>query len=388
MKISLSAPHFFGNELYNLKKCVKKGWISSSGSIETDFEKRVKNYIGAKYALGIINCTSALQLCVRLLNPKPKDEIIVPSITFIASVNAIIYNSCKPIFLDCDENLLLDTQKTLEFLKTQTFQYKGDCYNKKTKKKILAIIAVHTFGNLVKLNKEFLSFFKKKNIKIIEDAAESLGSFYRINGKQKHAATIGDFSCLSFNANKIITTGGGGMIIFKDKKNYKKAVYLSSQAKDDATLFIHNEVGYNFRLSRLHSSVGLAQIEKISKVLKKKRQIHNFYKNKIDKIEGLNILEQPDYCKSNYWLNILTINEKKYNLSKNEIIQKFKKKGIETRSVWYPNHLQKPFKNFQRYKLDNSKNLYEKCLCLPSSFNINKNEQVKIINYLKSKFKK
>ena len=388
MKINLSAPYFFGNEIKNLKESVKKKWISSSGFASQHFENKVKKYINAKHALGIINCTSALQLSVKLLNPSANDEIIVPSITFIASVNAIIYNNCKPIFLDCNENLLLDTEKTLKFLNTQTFQLKGHCYNKKTKKKILAIIAVHTFGNLVKLDKKFVDICKKKNIKIIEDAAESLGSFYKRNRKKRHAATVGDINCLSFNANKIITAGGGGMIIFKNKKDYLRASYLSSQAKDDSTFFIHNEVGYNFRLSRLHSSVGLAQISQIDKIIKKKREIHNFYKDKLNNIKGLKILNQPDYCSSNFWLNILIIDKKKYKLSKNQIISKFKKKGIETRSVWFPNHLQKPFKNFQKYELDNSEKIYEKCICLPSSFNLNKKIQLKIINSLINKFKK
>ena len=225
MKINLSVPYFFGGEIKNLKKSIKKKWISSSGSASLDFEKKIKKYINANYALGLVNCTSALQLSIKLLNPKDNDEIIVPSITFIASANAIVYNNCKPI-LDCDENLLLDTEKTLNFLNTQTFQYKGYCYNKKTKRKILAVIAVHTFGNLVRLNKKFLKIFKKKNIKIIEDAAESLGSFYKINGKKKHAATVGDINCLSFNANKIITTGGGGMIIFKNKKKIIKKLHI------------------------------------------------------------------------------------------------------------------------------------------------------------------
>ena len=388
MKINLSTPYFFGNEIKNLNKSVKKKWISSSGSASQDFENKVKKYIKANYALGIINCTSALQLSVKLLNPNANDEIIVPSITFVASVNAIVYNNCKPIFLDCNENLLLDIDKTLKFLNTQTFQYNGHCYNKKTKRKILAVIAVHTFGNLVRLDKKFTNICKKKNIKIIEDAAESLGSFYKINGKKRHAATVGDINCLSFNANKIITTGGGGMIIFKDKKDYIKASYLSSQAKDDPTFFIHNEVGYNFRLSRLHSSVGLAQISEINKIIKKKKKIHNFYKDKINKIKGLKVLEQPDYCNSNYWLNILFIDKKKYKLSNKKIIKKFENEGIETRSVWFPNHLQKPFKNFQKYELDNSKKIYEKCICLPSSFDLNKKKQLKILNSLLNKFKK
>jgi len=192
---------------------------------------------------------------------------------------------------------------------------------------------------------------------------------------------------LSFNANKIITSGGGGMIIFKDKNLYKKGIYLASQAKDNSTYFIHNTVGYNFRLSSLHSSVGSAQISQISKIIKKKKMIHDLYKKEINKINGLTILEQPHYCVSNFWLNILIIDRNKYGLSKDQIIKNFLGKKIETRSVWYPNHLQRPFKNFQKYKIKNSKKLYENSLCLPSSFNLRIKDQIKVINFLKKKFR-
>lgn len=385
-KIKLSSPHFFGNEIKLLKKCIKNQWISAAGKSSKIFENEIKKYTGSKYALGIINCTSALQLSIRLLNPKQNDEIIAPSITFISTINSIIYNNCKPLFMDCDENFLINTEKVIHFLKENTILKKGHCYNKKTKKRILGIILVHTFGNLVKINNKVLNECKKRNIKIIEDAAESLGSFYIKKNKKIHPGTISDYGCLSFNGNKIITSGGGGMIIFKDKKNWEKATYLSSQAKDDSTYFIHNEVGYNFRMSDLHSSIGLAQLSNLPKVLKKKKLIHKFYKDKIKKIKGLKILENPNYCNSNNWLNILLI-EKEYDMSKKQIIEKFNNKGIETRSVWYPNHLQKPFITCQKYKITESSKLYEKSLCLPSSYDLKMVDQKKITDLLEKKFK-
>ena len=176
------------------------------------------------------------------------------------------------------------------------------------------------------------------------------------------------------------------MIIFKEKKFYKKALYLASQAKDNATYFIHNEVGYNFRLSNLHSAVGLAQLRHITKILKKKNSIHDLYRKNLNIVNGLKILTKPDYCRSNYWLNILIVDKKKYGLSKNQIIKKFSDLNIETRSVWYPNHLQKPFKKFQTYKIEKSKKMFENCLCLPSSYSLSKNDQIKIIKHLKNKF--
>ena len=247
----------------------------------------------------------------------------------MATVNSIIYNNCKPIFVDCDDSFLIDTEKVLKFLKEKTITRKGICFNKKTNKRIIALILVHTFGNLVNLNSNFLKECKKRNIKIIEDSAESLGSRYVNRLNEKHSGTIGNLGCLSFNGNKLITTGGGGAIIFKDQKLFKKGIYLASQAKDDSTYFIHNDVGYNFRISNLHSAIGIAQLTRMKSILSKKRRIHNLYKKNINKFRGLKILESPNYCESNYWLNILIIDEKKFGLSKKSVINLFKKKGIE-----------------------------------------------------------
>ena len=387
MKISLSTPHFFGQEEKMLKKCISSKWISSSGPFTKNFENKIKKYLKVKNILGVINCTSALQLSIRLLNPKFNEEIIVPSITFVSPVNAVIYNNCKPIFMDCDKNFLIDIDKVINFLEEETILKKGKSYNKRTKKRILAIIIVHTFGNLVNLNDKFIKACKDRNIRIIEDAAESFGSYYSSNRQKKHAGTLGYLGCLSFNANKIITAGGGGMIIFSNKSLFNKALYLATQAKNNSTYFIHNEIGYNFRLSSLHAAIGLAQMSKIKEALKKKKLIHNLYKKEIDKVKGLKILDKPSYSTSNYWLNILMIDKKKYGLTKKKIIQNFKKIKIETRSIWYPNHLQKPFKNFQKYKINNSSKVYANSLCLPSSYNLDLKDQKKIIRLLKNKFK-
>lgn len=381
--IKLSEPFFFGNELSFLKKSLEDKWISSNGNIVKSFEKKLQRYTSGSYNLGVINCTAALQLAVRLLNPKKDEEILVPSITFAATINSIIYNNCKPVFFDCDDFLLLDKKKIYSFFEKNTYFKNGHSYNKKTKKKILAIIVVNTFGNLFDIDKNFSAFCKKRNIKIIEDAAESLGSLNY--DKQRHNKI--DLSCYSFNGNKLITSGGGGVLSLKNKKQHIKASYLASQAKNDAINFIHNDVGYNFMLSNLHASIGLAQLLNIKKVLKKKKNINFAYKKRINKINGLKILDSPEKCSSNYWLNILVIDPKKYGLSKKEIIKKFLNQGIETRSLWYPNHLQKPFNKFQSYQIKNSKTMFECCICLPSSYGLNDNQQLKIVNLLENRFK-
>lgn len=381
--IKLSEPFFFGNELKYLINCLKDKWISSGGKFSKAFEQKMKKYSNGKFNLGIINCTSALQLAIKLLNPKEKDEIILPSISFIATSNAVIYNNCNPVFMDCDSQLLLNKKKFYSFINKNTYFKNGFTYNKKSKKRIISIIIVNTFGNLFNFDSRFLSFCKKKNIKIIEDSAESLGSKYKNKKKIKNIS----FSCYSFNGNKLVTAGGGGLISTNSKNEYLRAIYLSSQAKNNSTYFVHNEVGYNFRISNLHASIALSQIENLSKVLLKKKKIHSLYKKRLNNISGLEILSNPEYCTSNNWLNILIVNKKKYGLSKEKIIQNFFKKKIETRSLWYPLHLQKPFKDFETYGITNSKKMYENCLCLPSSYGLKLGDQEKIIKYLENKFK-
>mgnify|MGYP001177669537 CR=1 FL=1 len=380
--IKLSEPFFFGDELYYLRKCINDKWISSGGKYTRIFENKIKKFTNGKYNLGLVNCTSALQLAVRLLDPKKEDEIILPSITFVSTTNSVVYNNCKPIFMDCDDNLLLDKRNFFNFIQSSTYFKKGFTYNKKTKKRIIAIIIVNTFGNLFDYDKKFLSFCRKKNIKIIEDSAESLGSKY------KHKKKINNitFSCYSFNGNKLVTAGGGGIISTNNKKDYIKAKYLSSQAKRDPINFVHDDVGYNFRISNIHASIGLAQLNNLPKILKKKKIIHNLYIQGLKNIPGLKILKNPKYSLSNNWLNILSIDKKKYGLGKKQVIQKFLNLKIETRSLWYPSHLQKPFKKFEKFNIKRSKDFFERCLCLPSSFSLKTIDQKKIINCLKTKF--
>ena len=223
--IPLSVPSLKGNELKYVTKCIKTEWISSSGKFVKTFEDKVSSYLGTKHAIACINGTSALQVSLRILGVSPNDEVIVPTITCVAPVNAIIYNNAKPIFMDCDEFFNIDVNKTIEFIKKNTIFKKKHSYNKKTKKRISAIIPVHVWGNDVDLEK-LLLICKKRNIAILEDASESFGTKY-INGKikNKYTGTVGKIGCISFNGNKIITTGGGGMILTNDKKMAKRARY-------------------------------------------------------------------------------------------------------------------------------------------------------------------
>ena len=389
--INLHEPLLAGNEQKYIKNCLDQGWVSSAGKYVDIFEKKISKYTGAKYAVACINGTTALQVSLRLVGVKKNDEVIVPSMTFIAPVNAISYNNAKPIFMDCDEYYTIDVNKTVDFINNETHTIKQKKFgnnlsitvNNKTGNRITAIIVVHVFGNAANLDR-LVDLCRRKNIALIEDAAESIGTFYSTSRyKKRHTGTLGTIGCLSFNGNKIITTGGGGMILTNNQKIAKKAKYLITQAKDDPIYSVHNEVGYNFRLTNILAALGLAQLESLSKYIKKKKVIHERYKAKINKIKYLSISNTPYYAVCNYWLNILEINK---NLSKkklSKIIKYLFKKGIEVKPLWHPNHLQKKYKNCQNYKLDNINKIYLNRLCLPSSTQLTKKKQDFICKKLK-----
>ena len=379
--ILLHEPTLIGNEKKYLNDCIKTNWISTSGKYIDLFEKEIRNYTGSKYVVAVNSGTSALHISLLLSNVKPKDEVIVPTVSFIASINSIKYCKANPIFMDVDNHLNIDVKKTISFLKNETFFRKNSTYNKKTKKKISALMVVHIFGNLVNL-KPLKDICKERNIDIIEDAAESFGSYYK-KAKIKHAGTIGKFGCISFNGNKVVTCGGGGAILTQKKKLAEKARYLVSQAKDDSIKFIHNDIGYNYKITNLHAAVGLSQIEKLNKILEKKEKIHKFYQKEIMKVNGISIIEPPKYCKANNWINLIKIQKQKYKKNINQLIKIFHKNKIQVRPVWFLNHLQKPYRNYQRYNIDNAKKLINNILCLPSSTSLKSSQIEKIVSILR-----
>jgi len=386
--IPLAEPFFFGKEKKFLIDCIKSGWITTSGEYLNKFELEIKKITKAKYCCALINGSSSLQLAIRSLNPKLDDEILVPSITFIASINAIKYNNCNPVFMDVDDSYLIDLNKTFQFIKENTYRKKGYTINKKTNKRIISVVIVHTFGNCVNITKSIIALFKNYNIKIIEDAAESLASYHQENNKIKHSGLLGDIGCLSFNGNKIITSGGGGMIITNNKTYYQKIKYLSLQAKNDVINFIHNEIGYNFRMSNIHAAIGLAQTSSLKDILNKRKEIYEFYKENLKLVPGVKLLGQSKGSIPNYWLNVIQIDKKKYGKSKNGLINYFLSKNIQVRSVWYPNHMQKPFLKNQSFLVKNSLKLFKESICLPSSHSLSKNQLRFIISTIKKYAKK
>ena len=379
--IPLSVPNLKGNEKKYLKKCISTEFVSSVGEYVTIFEKNISKFTKAKYAVACSSGTTALHLALRAISIEKDDEVIVPSMSFIATVNPVRYINASPVFMDCDNFYNLDIYKFKQFIEKNTFFKNGFTINKKTKKKIKAVIPVHFSGNAVDLE-AIVNFCKKKNIKIVEDAAEALGTFYlRGKLKNKHAGIIGDIGCLSFNGNKIITSGGGGMIITNDKKLAKKCKYLSTQATNDSIIYKHDDIGYNYRLTNIQAAVGVAQLEKIQLFIKKKKDIYGFYKKKIDKIPGLEVAPRPKYANNNNWMMTIIIN-KNFRYKKDMLIKKLFKKNIQTRSMWLPIHLQKKYIKFEKYKITKSIELFNSSINIPCSTNLSSNQMKKVASIL------
>jgi perosamine synthetase len=380
--IPLSVPSLKGNEWKYVKDCLDTEWVSSAGKYVKLFEEKVADYTGVKYAVACSNGTSALQVSLKLAGVEPEDEVIVPTLSFIASINAIAYNGAKPVFMDADKYFNIDIDKTIEFINNKTFYKNGYTFNKNTGCRITAIVPVHVWGNVCQLY-ELSSVCEKKNITIVEDACESLGSFYiKDKSYRRHTGTIGKFGCLSFNGNKIITTGGGGMILTNDKNLAEKALYLTTQAKNDPIRYVHNEIGYNFRLNNIQAAIGVAQLEQLPNILKIKRKIRNLYNKELTNINGVNLAGLPDYADNNCWLNILQADGHSEQSSIKTIMKRLEKKNIQTRPVWKLNHLQKPYLGSQTYKINKAQQLVNNSLCLPSSTNISKKDIKNICSIL------
>jgi aminotransferase in exopolysaccharide biosynthesis len=381
-KIRLSEPFIFGLEYKYIKECPDTGWVSSAGRFVDLFEDKIANYTGAKFAVACSNATSALFISLKILGVKRDEEVIVPTLTFIAPVNTIKYLGAEPIFMDADEYCNIDVNKTVEFIETETKFKNNISYNKKTGKIVRAVLPVHVFGNAADLE-SLQNICAERNIVILEDASESLGTIYTKGKlKGKHTGSVGQMGCISFNGNKILTSGGGGMIICNDEESYKKAVYLTQQAKDDPVNFIHNEIGYNMRLSNIQAALGLAQMENIEKALKIKKKINNFYKENLNLTDGLTLIDSPSYAANNNWLSVLRVEEKIYRESSSSLIGRLRNESIEVRPIWKLNHLQKPYLKNQTYKIEKAKELVKSAVCLPSTISLTSEELERIIKVI------
>ena len=359
----LHEPLFFGKEMQYLKNTINQNFVSTAGMYVNKFVNKIRGYTKAKFAIAVVNGTQAIYISLVATGVKKKEEVLVPALTFAGTVNAISYLGAEPHFVDSQiENFGINCSKLENYL-NKIVKFKGNkSINRLTGRTIKAIIPVHVFGHPCNIQ-DIVRIAKKFNLIVVEDAAEALGSFF----KKKHLGTFGDVGCLSFNGNKIITTGGGGMIITNRKRLAKKIKHLTTTAKiKHKWEYIHDEIGYNFRMPNLNAALGLAQIEKIHIFLKAKRTLFKKYFGVFKKIKGVSLYKEPKNANSNYWLQTLILNNNNVYL-KNKILKKSHEKLIYTRPVWRLISDLKPYRKKQKMNLSGSKEIYKKIINLPSS---------------------
>ncbi|WDV47432.1 LegC family aminotransferase [Clostridiaceae bacterium M8S5] len=362
-KISLHEPNFQGNEWKYIKDCLDSGWVSSVGKYVNEFEKRLVEYTGVKYAISVVNGTAALHICLKISGVSINDEVLLPALTFVATANAVKYCGGIPHFVDSEYvSLGINPKKLNRYLKTIATIKDGCCYNKLTNRRIKAVIAMHTFGHPVDLEK-LMKVCQRYKLILIEDAAEALGSYY----KDKHVGNWGNVSSLSFNGNKIITTGGGGAILTNDRKLATIAKHITTTAKlPHRWALIHDKVGYNYRMPNINAALGCAQIEQLDRFVQKKRSLAKKYHNKLTRAKGITIMKEPKYARSNYWLNTILI-DKKHSNYRDELLNIFHQNNIYSRPAWTLINKLIPFKDCPSMDLSTSESLEKRIINIPSS---------------------
>lgn len=358
----LHEPIFFGNEKKYVLDCIKSSFVSSVGKYVNIFENKVKKYTKSKNAVGIINGTCALQIVLQSIGVKSNDEVIVPSLSFIATANAVRHCGAFPNFVDVEKKTLgICAGKLEKYLKKISIKKKNFLINKKTGRKITALIAVHVFGMPCKIE-EIKKVCKKFRIKVIEDAAEAIGSFY----KKKHLGSFSEAGVISFNGNKTITSGNGAMVITENKQLANRIRHLSTQAKiKHIWEYNHDDVGYNYRLSNINAAIGCAQMEKLPIILRAKRKNFQRYYTCLNKLNFVQILKEPPLTKSNYWLITMKLNIN--FLKKNILLKKLYDLNFLCRPVWKPLHTLKIFIKYEKDNCINAEEIYDQILNLPSS---------------------
>ncbi len=359
--IPLHEPRFIGNEKKYLNDCIDSTFVSSVGKYVDTFEKEFAKKVGSKYAIATVNGTSALHISLLLADVKSDDEVITQPLTFIATCNAISYIGAKPVFVDVDMDTMgLSPRSLEEFLEKNCELVDNTCINKSTQKIIKACVPMHTFGHACRID-EIKEVCDKWNITLVEDAAESLGSYY----KEKHTGTFGKLGAFSFNGNKIITSGGGGVIVTDDERLARRAKHLTTTAKiPHKWEYVHDEIGYNYRMPNLNAALLVAQLEKLDEFLESKRELALKYEEFFSEVDDIDFIKEPKNSKSNYWLQSIIVKDVQ---NRDEFLDFTNKNGIMTRPIWKLMNELEMFKDCQCSSLDNSKYLEQRVVNIPSS---------------------
>ena len=381
--IPLSIPNFEGNEKKYVDDAILQGWVSTGGAYIDEFENQLEEFLKVPKVAACQSGTSALHLSLVQCGVQPNDAVIVPALTFIAAVNPVKYMFASPVFMDCDDSLCMDPVKLKSFCKNECDFEKGKLTLKENGKQIKAIIVVHVFGNMADME-SIMAIADEYNLKVIEDATEALGTFYT-EGKycKKTAGTIGDFGAFSFNGNKIITTGGGGAVTARNIDEANHIKYLSTQAKDDAVFYVHNEVGFNYRMTNVQAAIGVAQMEELEEFITRKQNNYNKYKELFDDFKYAKLLGFRSGTSSNCWFYSLLINRDYVSASLRDIISELQKRGIQTRAIWGLINEQLPYQNDLSYKIEKAPVFQESVLNIPSTTQIKSEEIEYVANEIK-----
>ncbi len=380
--IPLSVPNLKGNELKYVTEAVATEWVSTGGPYVTELENKIAEYVKVKGAVSCQNGTSGLHIALLLTGVTEADEVIVPTLTFIAAVNPVKYIGAEPVFMDCDDSLCIDAEKLECFCREECDFIDGKLIDRKTKRHVKALLVVHVFGNIADMER-ILDICGKFNIRVVEDATEAIGTCY-IKGKYKgkYAGTLGDVGVYSFNGNKIITTGGGGMIVSDNEEYIARAKHLTTQAKSDELYYTHDEIGYNYRMTNLQAALGLAQLEQLEDFISVKERNYLSYQKKIEDIRGLRLLPFSEEIRSNKWF--YGVDCRNFSKSRDEVIQNLYKNKIQTRPIWGLIHQQKPYLTNQTYRVEKALEYWKHVVNIPCSTNLKEEDIAYVMQVLKS----
>ncbi len=373
----LSGPNMGGNELKYVTECITTGWVSSVGSYVDQFEKMAAEFAGTKYAVATSSGTTALHIALILMDVQPDEYVIAPNITFIATLNSIKYTGASPILIDTHPgSWQMDLDLLEEFLTNETEQKEGACYYKKDGRRIKVLMPVHVLGNMCDMDR-LMALAQQHNLIVIEDSTEALGSYY----KGQHAGSFGLMGTFSYNGNKIITTGGGGMIVTNDEALAKKAKHLTTQAKSDPFEYMHDEIGYNYRLVNVAAAMGVAQMEQLPGFIQRKHEIIDFYRTALSGVGDIAFQEVSADVNPNWWLPTIKTEKQK------QVLKLLNDSKMQSRPFWVPMNQLRMFANDIYYnKTDRSNYVYQHCLSIPCSTNITNEELQAVADKIKEAY--
>ena len=375
--IPLSVPEIRGNEWKYVKECLDTGWVSSVGDYVNRFERMIAETVGTHSAVATSSGTSALHIALLVSGVQPDDEVLVSTLTFIAPVNAIRYVGAWPVLMDAEPQFWqIDAQKVSNFLKSNCQCTNGELRNRKTGRRVKAILPVHILGHPADME-PIVSVAREFSLRVIEDATECLGAKYRGHS----AGSIGDIACFSFNGNKIITTGGGGAIVTSNTEWAARAKYLTTQAKDDQVEFVHGEIGYNYRLTNIQAAFGCAQVEMLPQYIEKKLAIASRYETGL-KAQGITLMPEAPWAESIFWLYTVLVEEEQFGMSARGILKELEMRGVQTRPLWQPMHRSPVHRNCEAFQCETADCLHARALSLPCSVGLAESDQDYVIESL------